>query len=201
VFFFAIFFCSFFVCSLAFFIIVLKINDCLAVSAGAQLMKRGFFYFFWNLGVGGKGAVLSRDFEFLKKRERQNKEREIKIEKGLLCAGPVQRAGSFLVPESPFCRRHFCGFNFRKQPTPFFLESFGRAGGRKGKSVVLRRGGRLRRPAAAAFRLPPPFFLSRARVQRAGVFFCGQPFGRCAPLAQLCCAEKKWKARVFVGWV
>ena len=135
--------------------------------------------------------MLSRDFEFLKKRERQNKEREIKIEKGLLCAGPVQRAGSFLVPESPFCRRHFCGFNFRKQPTPFFLESFGRAGGRKGKSVVLRRGGRLRRPAAAAFRLPPPFFLARARVQRAGVFFLRATFWTlCAAGAALLCGKK-----------
>lgn len=55
---------------------------------------------------------------------------------------------------------------------PAFSKSFGRAGGRAGgkgwlKSVVLRRGGRLRRPAAAAFRLPPPFFsLSRATCSR-----------------------------------
>jgi hypothetical protein len=64
-----------------------------------------------------------------------------------------------------------------------------RAGGKEGgkgwfKSVVLRRGGRLRRPAAAAFRLPPPF-LSRSRVQLARFFFSWQSFGRCAPLAQL----------------
>jgi len=42
--FFFYFFC--FVFSLAFFVILLKINDCPAVSAKAQLMKRGFFYFF-----------------------------------------------------------------------------------------------------------------------------------------------------------
>ena len=61
---FLLFFC--FVFSLAFFVILLKINDCPAVSAKEQLMKRGFFYFFLNLGLGGKGAVLSgrRDFEF-----------------------------------------------------------------------------------------------------------------------------------------
>jgi len=41
---FLLFFC--FVFSLAFFVILLKINDCPAVSAKAQLMKRGFFYFF-----------------------------------------------------------------------------------------------------------------------------------------------------------
>ena len=71
-----------------------------------------------------------------------------------------------------FCRRHFCGFNFSsKPPTPFFLESFGRAGGEGWlRSVVLRRGGRLRRPAAAAFRLPPPC-LSLARACNLLAFF------------------------------
>jgi hypothetical protein len=41
-------------------------------------MKRGFFYFFLNLGLGGKGAVLSgrRDFEFFKKRKVKQRERE-----------------------------------------------------------------------------------------------------------------------------
>jgi hypothetical protein len=44
--FFAIFFCFVRASARAFFVIVLKINDCPAVSAKAQLMKRGFFYFF-----------------------------------------------------------------------------------------------------------------------------------------------------------
>jgi hypothetical protein len=63
-------------------------------------------------------------------------------------------------------------------PPLFFSKALGRrAGGKEGgkgwfKSVVLRRGGRLRRPAAAAFRLPPPF-LSRSRVQLARFFLAG----------------------------
>ena len=61
---------------------------------------------------------------------------------------------------------------------PAFSKSFGRAGGKGGKgwlkSVVLRRGGRLRRPAAAAFRLPPPLFsLSRARATCSRFFLAG----------------------------
>ena len=72
-------------------------------------------------------------------------------------------------------------------PPPFSKKALvGRAGG-KGwlKSVVLRRGGRLCRPAAAAFRLPhPPFSLSRALLL--AFFFSGQSFGCCALLAQLC---------------
>jgi hypothetical protein len=68
------------------------------------------------------------------------------------------------------------------------LWSGGRAGGRAGgkgwlKSVVVRRGGRLRRPAAAAFRLPPLFFSLACNLL--AFFFSGQSFGRCAPLAQL----------------
>jgi hypothetical protein len=73
-------------------------------------------------------------------------------------------------------------------PPPFSKKALvGRAGG-KGwlKSVVVRRGGRLRRPAAAAFRLPPPLFFSLARAcNLLAFFFSGQSFGRCAPLAQL----------------
>jgi hypothetical protein len=66
----------------------------------------------------------------------------------------------------------FLRFQFQQQTThPLFQKSFGRAGGRAGgkgwlKSVVVRRGGRLRRPAAAAFRLPPLFSLSRATCSR-----------------------------------
>jgi len=73
----------------------------------------------------------------------------------------------------------FLRFQFQQQTThPLFqkkLWSGGRAGG-KGwlKSVVVRRGGRLRRPAAAAFRLPPPFFsLSRARATCSRFFLAG----------------------------
>ena len=60
-------------------------------------------------------------------------------------------------------------------PPPFSKKALvGRAGG-KGwlKSVVLRRGGRLRRPAAAAFRLPPLFSLSRARATCSRFFLAG----------------------------
>ncbi len=49
-------------------------------SAEAQLMKRGFFYFFKILVWVGRVVVLwtggGLDLEFLKNRERQNKERE-----------------------------------------------------------------------------------------------------------------------------
>lgn len=130
------------------------------------------------------------------KRERQNKEREKDKdrERSALCwTGSKSR--QLPGPGESFLSTSFLRFQFQQQTThPLFQKALvGRAGGRAGgkggkgwlKSVVLRRGGRLRRPAAAAFRLPPPFFLSRARVQLARVFFSGQSFGRCAPLAQL----------------
>jgi hypothetical protein len=66
----------------AVFVIVLKINDCLAVGwleRWSATYETRLLLFFWNLGVGGKGGWRAggrRDFEFLEKRERQNKERE-----------------------------------------------------------------------------------------------------------------------------
>jgi hypothetical protein len=119
------------------------------------------------------------------------RERKIEIEKGLLCAGPVQKAGSFLVPESPFCRRHFCGFNFSsKPPTRFFKKLW--SGGRAVRAV--RVGSRASScDAAGGSAAPPqplsgcpPLFFSLARAcNLLAFFFSGQSFGRCAPLAQL----------------
>ena len=130
------------------------------------------------------------DFEFLKNRERQNKERERQMETGLLCVGPVQKAGSFLVPESRrFCRRDFCGFYF-KPPTPFFSQKLwagGQAGRRAGRvgsraSSCDAAGGSAAPPQPLS--VHPPFFLTRARAT-CSLFFSWQSFGRCAPLAQL----------------
>jgi hypothetical protein len=80
-----------------------------------------------------------------------------------------------------FVNVFFARFQFQQQTTHplFFLKALGgRAGGRAGgngwlKYVVLRRGRRLRRPAAAAFRLPPPFYLSRARATCSRFFLAG----------------------------
>ena len=110
------------------------------------------------------------------KRERQNKEREKDKdrERSALCwTGSKSR--QLPGPGESLLSTSFLRFQFQQQTThPLFQKALvGRAGGKGGKgwlkSVVLRRGGRLRRPAAAAFRLPPPFFLSR--VQLARVFF------------------------------
>ena len=124
------------------------------------------------------------------KRERQNKEREKDKdrERSALCwTGSKSR--QLPGPGESFLSTSFLRFQFQQQTThPLFQKSFGRAGGRAGgkgwlKSVVVRRGGRLRRPAAAAFRLPPLFFSLACNLL--AFFFSGQSFGRCAPLAQL----------------
>jgi hypothetical protein len=144
-------------------------------------------------------VLCCQDVEILNflKRERQNKEREKDKdrERSALCwTGSKSR--QLPGPGESFLSTSFLRFQFQQQTThPLFQKALvGRAGGRAGgkggkggkgwlKSVVLRRGGRLRRPAAAAFRLPPPFFSLACNLL--AFFFSGQSFGRCAPLAQL----------------
>jgi len=127
-------------------------------------------------------VLCCQDVEILNflKRERQNKEREKDRdrERSALCwTGSKSR--QLPGPGESFLSTSFLRFQFQQQTThPLFqkkLWSGGRAGG-KGwlKSVVVRRGGRLRRPAAAAFRLPPPpFSLSRARATCSRFFLAG----------------------------